>query len=874
MEAYDSKTPDTDVPCAKAIEPPRLTKIAKGSRSKKRIYIKIKIFNNYLIISILILAMKILQLRFKNINSLAGYQELDFTKPGFTETGIFVITGKTGSGKSSILDAISLALYGKTPRVDVTGSNNDVMTHGERDCFSEIIFESKGKKWKANWKQELSRTGSLKQIERSIADENDKIIADKVSDASKKIVEILGLDFEQFTKVILLAQGGFAAFLQADKSEKGELLEQITGTKIYGDISKKVFEKNKFENQKLEKIGMELDAIKIFSEEEIQKLQNEILSLEKQKNTTNKELQAIEQILEKIKMLNSVLEDIKNSEAKIKNLQRELATNEEAFNKAKQELQIKLDLQTAKNQELKNKKTEVSKILNGKEISYYHNEKEKITSFGKEINNLVNNIKEIISNKIKIEMNNKMIVENSANAKELSAKIESGKKSLEDLEKHINLLQENIRLAEKIRSLEEHRKALKDGEECPLCGAKEHPFSKGNIPQIGEKENELKNKKQQLRVLSNQILNEEKTLEKLKSDKSNAQKNNQETEREIRENRNKIEQTLSELGQLSFEISEDENGVNELELFRKQKLCEYKKIEEIVRSTENIEKSIKVLTDGEIPKINSEIDTKKDGMSSLQGKITILKTSIKEKQEQISIQKSGAEKLEKEKMTTEKSPEELQAEYNEKKQKVEEFLRASGANKQLLESNNLNLEKNKQKLAEKQQQQITSDKWKRLDNLIGSADGKKFRNYAQALTFENLIALTNKQLQKMSERYILKRIGDLSNPFELLVIDKFQNCAERTAQNLSGGEKFVVSLSLALGLANMASRNMRIDTMFIDEGFGTLDSDYLDVALTALSNLQSEGKLIGVISHLSELKERIAMHIAVTPVGNGHSKIL
>jgi len=817
--------------------------------------------------------MKILQLRFKNINSLAGNQELDFTKPEFTENGIFAITGKTGSGKSSILDAISLALYGKTPRVDVTGSSNDVMTHGERDCFSEIVFESNGKKWKAAWKQELSKNGNLKQIERSIADENDKIIADKVSEASKKIVEILGFDFEQFTKVILLAQGSFTAFLQADKSEKGELLEQITGTKIYGEISKKVFEKNKLESQKLEKIGLELDAIKILNEEEIQKLQNEILSFEEQKNSINKELQVIEQILEKIKALHSALEDIKKSEEKIKNLQKELSDDEKIFNKSKQELQIKLDLQTAKNQELKDKKTEVSKILNKKEISHYHSEKEKITVFGKEIKTLIDSIKEIISSKMKMEKNEKIIEENSAKAKELSAKLKSENKSLEDIEKHINLLQENIKLAEKIRSLEEHRKALRDGEECPLCGAKEHPFAKGNTPHLGEKESELKDKKQQFKNLGDQILNREKTLEKLKSDISNAQKNNKETEKEIGEGRKKIQQILAELGQIGCKISEDENCINELELIRKQKQDEYKKNEEIIKSAENVEKSIRALADGEIPKICLEIDAKKNEINSLQTKIAMLKTSIQEKQEQINLQRANVEKLEKEKMSAEKSPEELQAEYKTKKQKTEELLRASGANKQLLENNNLNLEKSKQKLAEKEKQQIASDKWKRLDNLIGSADGKKFRNYAQALTFENLIALTNKQLQKMSERYLLKRIGDLSNPFELLVIDKFQNCAERTAQNLSGGEKFIVSLSLALGLANMASRNVRIDTMFIDEGFGTLDSDYLDVALTALSSLQSEGKLIGVISHLSELKERIATHITVAPVGNGRSRI-
>jgi len=162
-----------------------------------------------------------------------------------------------------------------------------------------------------------------------------------------------------------------------------------------------------------------------------------------------------------------------------------------------------------------------------------------------------------------------------------------------------------------------------------------------------------------------------------------------------------------------------------------------------------------------------------------------------------------------------------------------------------------------------------------LHELIGASDGKKYRNFAQALTFEHLIGLANIQLQKMSPRYVLKRRNEASNPFELSVIDKFQNNEERTAQNLSGGEKFIVSLSLALGLASMASKNMRIDTMFIDEGFGTLDTDYLDVALNALSNLQNDGKVIGVISHIAELKERIATHIEIlpSPSGNGFSKI-
>ena len=153
--------------------------------------------------------MKILNLKFKNINSLSGENEINFTDSVFSSDGLFAITGKTGAGKSSILDAISLAIYGKTPRVDITGSENAIMTRGEKDCYSEIIFEVAGKKYKSSWKQELTRTGNLKPVNRVIADFNNKIIADQVRICDKKIVEILGLTFEQFTKVVMLAQGGY-----------------------------------------------------------------------------------------------------------------------------------------------------------------------------------------------------------------------------------------------------------------------------------------------------------------------------------------------------------------------------------------------------------------------------------------------------------------------------------------------------------------------------------------------------------------------------------------------------------------------------------------------------------------------------------------
>ena len=162
-------------------------------------------------------------------------------------------------------------------------------------------------------------------------------------------------------------------------------------------------------------------------------------------------------------------------------------------------------------------------------------------------------------------------------------------------------------------------------------------------------------------------------------------------------------------------------------------------------------------------------------------------------------------------------------------------------------------------------------RWNMLHDLIGSADGKKYRNFAQGLTFELMVGYANRQLRKLTDRYLL--IRDEAQALELNVIDNYQAGEIRSTKNLSGGESFIVSLSLALGLSHMASKNVRVDSLFLDEGFGTLDEDALDTALETLAGLQQDGKLIGVISHVPALKERISTQIQVTPQAGGRSRI-
>ncbi|OPY86882.1 MAG: Nuclease SbcCD subunit C [Syntrophus sp. PtaU1.Bin208] len=162
-------------------------------------------------------------------------------------------------------------------------------------------------------------------------------------------------------------------------------------------------------------------------------------------------------------------------------------------------------------------------------------------------------------------------------------------------------------------------------------------------------------------------------------------------------------------------------------------------------------------------------------------------------------------------------------------------------------------------------------RWDELHELIGSADGKKFRNFAQGLTFEMMTSHANRRLREMTDRYLL--IRDETQPLELNVIDNYQAGEIRSTKNLSGGESFIASLALALGLSQMASRNVRVDSLFLDEGFGTLDDETLETALETLAGLRQDGKLIGVISHVPALKERIGTQIQVIPESGGRSHL-
>src|SRR5690606_22891726 len=217
--------------------------------------------------------MKILAIRIKNLASLEGSTEIDFTSEPLSGAGIFAITGATGAGKSTILDALCLALYGKTPRYiqakemgieihDVRGSTigqgdvRGILRDGTAEGSAEVDFVGIDKQqYRATWSVRRARNmaeGNMQPDSITLKNITSHIdMPGKKAETYREIERLVGLNFEQFTRSVLLAQGDFTAFMKANKDEKSALLEKLTGTHIYSEISKKIYEKYKVEESQL-----------------------------------------------------------------------------------------------------------------------------------------------------------------------------------------------------------------------------------------------------------------------------------------------------------------------------------------------------------------------------------------------------------------------------------------------------------------------------------------------------------------------------------------------------------------------------------------------------------------------------------------------
>ena len=237
--------------------------------------------------------MKIKKLEFSNINSLAGEWTIDFESPAFANKGMFCISGATGSGKTSILDAICLGLYGATPRLDaIKGTSNELMTYGTMSCYSKVTFECGGVVYTAHWSQHRApRTGRLQNYNWVLRNETagtQVYTSSNQSEFKNVIAGVIGLDFDQFTKSMMLAQGEFNKFLKCKESERAAILEKLTGDSIYRKIAVAVHELYEAADDAVTNIENKMEGVHLLSEEELAELNAKIEAAQ----TVRKELNA------------------------------------------------------------------------------------------------------------------------------------------------------------------------------------------------------------------------------------------------------------------------------------------------------------------------------------------------------------------------------------------------------------------------------------------------------------------------------------------------------------------------------------------------------------------------------------------------------
>ena len=274
--------------------------------------------------------MKIKKIEFCNINSLAGEWTIDFESPDFANSGMFCISGPTGSGKTSILDAICLGLYGATPRLRaIVGDSNEVMTYGSKNCYAKVTFECRGNLYSACWDQHrAARTNKLQKYSWVLLNEttgSTEASFSKQSEIEATMTRIIGLDFDQFTKSMMLAQGEFNKFLKCKENERAAILEKLTGDSIYRKIAVAVHDLYASANKAVEDVENKIGAVTLLTEEELANLNAKIDDATLQKKSLSENVERLLFICAWFENLHGIESHLKTAQDELGNAEREKA---------------------------------------------------------------------------------------------------------------------------------------------------------------------------------------------------------------------------------------------------------------------------------------------------------------------------------------------------------------------------------------------------------------------------------------------------------------------------------------------------------------------------------------------------------------------
>lgn len=880
-------------------------------------------------------------------------------------SGIYLITGETGAGKTTIFDAITFALYGKASGSSRNEKNfRSKYASDDTPTFVELKFEYGGeiytiKRTPEYQRKRLRGEGYTTQAADAELYLPDKSVLTKVNTVNEKIEEIMGIDKNQFTQIAMIAQGDFQKLLLADTVKRQEIFRKLFLTDNYkalqDDIKGKCSEKRK-EYQKISDLQKyQIKSIKCDEERE----EYEKIALAKNESLTYGELEEVlasliaadevllnelkdedEKIFDRITQLKIIKRKAEEKKEDLKKyseeLKRERRLQEEAFEwgeglkKAEEKLPEKkkfeeeallieqqlddIHVLSEKKKKAGNSLKEAKKLkekAGSDEVLLKDTEEkkklaeeayEKLKDAGasleryrashSEIVRKLDDAESILSEKKKV----------SSDEVELSKKQKAYIKAAEDAGADADEFQKGYRLF-----LDEQAgfiaESLEEGKACPVCGSTIHPHPAMVTDGAPSREelDKMKVRADKSREMAEKLSKECGNLNAAIEQKKNAIDEeirklcedtpldefilNMKGEKKEAEEAVAVEESnLKKKTELEKKISTYENRVSELtaELAETKALFagEEAKTSELERSASELEKRLlfsdEKAASSRIDRLRSEVESLEKEVESFRKKKTDAENSLSECRGVISeLKKKAEEKLEMEDSECESELKGCNGRLKDIAEKMEKVIADKNFNEKVFAE----LKKNNDALS------IMGKELSYLENLSdtvnGDIKGKEritLETYIQMTYFDRVLKRANVRLFVMSEgKYDLVRREEGSKSgksgLELDVIDHV-NGSRRNVSTLSGGESFLASLALALGLSDEVSESaggIRIDTMFVDEGFGTLSEEALKNAYRALANLSASDRLVGIISHVGELKSRIDRQIVVTKADDGSS---
>ena len=920
--------------------------------------------------------MKIDKIIIQNINSIEN-AEISFSTGILAKEQLFLVTGEIGSGKTTILDAITLALYDKSPRYEniknkektedgqtTVQSTTNVLRKCTNDGKAEVWFTIGNDSYIATWQMHKTRTGKYDMSNRrklEVVKGDERIVLETRIDAvNQQIIDLVGLTYDQFIRSVLLAQGQFNTFLVSEKAKQTEILEMLTGTEIYSRIADIIGQKKNTAKTDAVNAKNIYDSYEnSLRDIDITSIQDDIAKNKDILEKTEADIKKHEQDLRNIEYLEKLHLDIDNSKSQLADLQasyERLLDEKTLLSKQRDELKKQIDEQSAKssiNEKLPLILSFIDKL--GSSDTTYDSKEQDFSELSTKLAEAETT--QMDANAAYEECNTRLEkadpdrLQNAknkhndelANQEERKRKYQRVKQilndylakkqiidnnivELNDLKHHFNICEDTFKLtksafeakdseyqiqknmvADFMKSL---RSKLEDGKPCPLCGSTSHQYHDEKVVDslfasiekawnearsAFESAKDAKNKAEsEINLRNRNIENDQKQLDNLVKNLTNECNGKPIYDIELLEKgltdcESKISDIKAKIVEINEKIQKANAIKDELKQLQKKKNDADEAYKLILRKLAFKWKRLNdeySKMDSEITKIDEIINAIRriegiDSIEEFKGKVAtrndIDKNSLI----------SGFSKVIFNLIEKTKEAKVVENQLGEKanlisKSEISESLKALESQKAALSTTITELSSKLSIIAQKQAESAAAkddweakssilELWTELANAIGTTNTSNFRDVAQAYTLRILLDQANLFLRKLSHRYELTCYSD---SLAIMVMDNEMGGELRSASSLSGGETFLVSLALALGLAALNDENLNIDMLFIDEGFGSLDGESLEMAVQTLENMQNFGKKVGIISHVESLKDRIPAQILVTKRGKAASEVI